>query len=145
MLKRFVIPYEHSAFALLLLILACARESPTGSENEPQITFDYEFIELTRYTSGYCYWDMRITNTSSKTTTYWRMTLDVFTAKPSKYRAYMYDEDLWLEAGSSYLAESVAVRETSNCTAQFSLCGIYIPYGEEITKWEVVSTYAEGE
>ncbi len=138
--------------AVLLAFLNCMCADPASSESEPPITeseppitFNYEFVELTRYTSGYCYWDMKITNTSTKTITYWLITLDVYTDKPAKYRAYMYDKNLWLQPNTYYLAESIPVRETSNCTSTVQLCCIYIPYGEEIAKWEVVSTYAEGE
>ena len=136
-------------FIIPIIFLSCSGENTLlNSENSPQdevITFQYQLFNFSRASSGSYFWDVKITNTSNKTITYWILTVEFQTDFPRIFIGSILDQDVNLLPWHSYLATDMPIAVLPKCVKSDTVCAITIPPTESITGWGVISAYAEGE
>lgn len=143
-MRRFL---PHALPLLFILLAGCEEERgivASVSQDNPEATFRYTLTGLRMNSRGDIYWDVRITNTSDVTISYWHLTLEVETDVERIVTGSLFEGNLSLHPGSTYMARDKPLSTRPSCVNSRNACAISVPRDETVVSWRVIGVYAEG-
>ncbi len=99
------------------------------AEIEDEVDFRFEVLDHTDSFTPSLFWDVRITNTSSKPLAMWLLTIEIKTDQGREQ--------------TSYVAESLPLSVRPSCVNAGRQCAITSTAGEKLTSWKIVGKYAQ--
>ena len=113
------------------------------SEPEQKVDFSFNLLSHSNSFSPTLFCNVRISNISELSITFWLLTIEVRTDKGTLITGTLWDDNLMLNPSQTYLAEGIPLTLRPSCVNAGKVCAIISTVGESVQSWKVIGKYAE--